>query len=81
MRALLNTSALKTGVLEWLVDGCSGKAEAEQCTIGYIPSAGSLNTDDWKTEFEGIGDHLPDELKAQHRALGERLGVQVKAES
>lgn len=46
----------------------------------------SISTDDWKAECEGIGeyfaqfgDHLPEEMKNQHAALAERLGVKVNA--
>jgi len=46
----------------------------------------NVDLDDWKTECEGIseyfakfGDRLPDEMKRQHAALAERLGVKVNA--
>ena len=32
-------------VLEWIIDRCNGKAEAQETPIGYVPKAEGLNTD------------------------------------
>ncbi|MFG0318761.1 MAG: phosphoenolpyruvate carboxykinase domain-containing protein, partial [Planctomycetota bacterium JB042] len=46
----------------------------------------TVDAGDWKTECEGIaeyfqkfGDRLPEEMKRQHAALAERLGIKVTA--
>jgi phosphoenolpyruvate carboxykinase (GTP) len=55
-------------VLAWVVERCTGKADAEETPIGLIPTAGAINTDGLDIDQSVLEDVLrvdTDEWKAQ----------------
>ena len=77
-------------VLNWIIDRCEGKADADETAIGYIPKPEDIDLTDLDVDFEtlksilqvdkGVWEKEVAEIEEHYKKFGDKLPVALKKE-
>ena len=75
-------------VLNWIIDRCEGKADAEETAIGYVPKADDIDLTDLDMDRatlesilkvdKAVWEKEADEIEEHYKKFGDRLPAQLR---